>query len=53
MDSLVLIVLGVTATAEAFAVELTGALAAVSRPADVQPALRSLARRYLVVVMMR
>ena len=45
------IVLGVTATADAFAVELAGALTAVSAPADVEPALRSLARRYLVAVM--
>jgi TetR/AcrR family transcriptional repressor of mexJK operon len=45
------IVLGVTATAEAFAVELTEALAAVSRHAEVEPALRAMARRYLVAVM--
>ncbi len=45
------IVLGVTATAEAFATELSGALSAVNVSADVEPALRSLARRYLAAVM--
>lgn len=45
------VVLGVTATAEAFAGELAGALGAVDRPADVEPALRAVARRYLAAVM--
>ena len=45
------IVLGVTATAEAFVAELPGALASIDQPADLEPALRSLARRYLAAVM--
>ena len=45
------IVLGVTTTAEAFAAELPDMLDAVERPADLPPALRSLARRYLAAVM--
>ncbi|GAA4877975.1 TetR/AcrR family transcriptional regulator [Actinomycetospora straminea] len=45
------IVLGVTATAEAFADGLAGTLADVTRPGDVEPALRDLARRYLAAVM--
>jgi TetR/AcrR family transcriptional repressor of mexJK operon len=44
------IVLGVTATADAFAAELPAALAGVDGPADLDPALRSLARRYLAAV---
>lgn len=45
------IVLGVTATAEAFAAEVPGHLGQVQSAADVEPALRSLARRYLGVVL--
>jgi len=44
------IVLGVTATAEAFAAELTDTLATLHDPADLEPTLRSLARRYLAAV---
>jgi TetR/AcrR family transcriptional regulator, mexJK operon transcriptional repressor len=44
------IVLGVTATAETFAAELTDALATLHDPADLEPTLRSLARRYLAAV---
>ena len=45
------IVLGVTATAEAFADGLTEAMAGVDTPAHLDAALRSLARRYLATVM--
>lgn len=45
------IVLGVTATAEAFAVELSGTLGSVGTAADVEPALRRLARRWLAAVL--
>lgn len=45
------IVLGVAATAEAFAADLTEALADVSARDDVEPALRAVARRYLAAVM--
>ena len=41
------VVLGVTATAEAFAVEVTAALDAVGRPDEVEPALRELSRRWV------
>lgn len=41
------VVLGVTATAEAFAVEVTEALEAVGRPDEVEPALRELSRRWV------
>ena len=44
------IVLGVTATAETFAAELTDTLATLHDPADLEPTLRSLARRYLAAV---
>src|SRR3954462_1689612 len=44
------IVLGVTATAETFAFELTDTLATLHDPADLEPTLRSLARRYLAAV---
>ena len=44
------IVLGVTATAETFAAELTATLATLHDPADLEPTLRSLARRYLAAV---
>jgi len=45
------IVLGVAATAEAFADELTESLADVTTAEDVEPVLRSMARRYLAAVM--
>ncbi|MEJ2889412.1 TetR/AcrR family transcriptional regulator [Actinomycetospora aeridis] len=45
------IVLGTTATAEAFTAELVGAFADVRAPGDVEPALRAMARRYLAAVM--
>jgi TetR/AcrR family transcriptional repressor of mexJK operon len=45
------IVLGVAATAEAFAADLTASLADVSDARDVAPVLRALARRYLAAVM--
>ncbi len=45
------IVLGVTATAEAFAATLPAALSDIDSPAGVDTALRSLARRYLAAVM--
>lgn len=44
------IILGVTATAEAFAAALPEAMDGVSDPASLDPALRALARRYLTVV---
>lgn len=44
------VVLGTTATAEAFAAELGAAVAGVSTPAQVAPALRAIARRYLAAV---
>jgi TetR/AcrR family transcriptional regulator, mexJK operon transcriptional repressor len=44
------IVLGVTATAEAFAVELPRSMDGVATAADLEGALRALARRYLAVV---
>lgn len=45
------VVLGVTATAEAFGAELTRELAAVARPEEVGPALRSLMRRWAAAVL--
>ena len=45
------IVLGVAATAEAFAADLTASLADVADAQDVAPVLRALARRYLAAVM--
>lgn len=45
------IVLGVTATAEAFAVELVETLEAVEAAEDLEPTLRRLARRYLSAVL--
>ena len=45
------IILGVTATAERFAGELPQSIATIREPADVAPALRALARRYLAAVM--
>jgi TetR/AcrR family transcriptional regulator, mexJK operon transcriptional repressor len=45
------IVLGVAATAEAFAADLTASLADVSKAQDVAPVLRALAGRYLAAVM--
>ncbi|TCK24969.1 TetR/AcrR family transcriptional regulator [Pseudonocardia endophytica] len=44
------IVLGVTATAEAFTVDLVETLEGVETAADLEPTLRSLARRYLSAV---
>ncbi|MCD2193362.1 TetR/AcrR family transcriptional regulator [Actinomycetospora endophytica] len=44
------IVLGVTATAEAFAADLPSAMDGVPAGADLDAALRALARRYLTVV---
>ncbi|HEY2220918.1 TetR/AcrR family transcriptional regulator [Actinomycetospora sp.] len=45
------IVLGVTATAEAFAADLPDTMHGVSGPTELDAALRALARRYLAVVM--
>lgn len=45
------IVLGVAATAEAFAADLTASLDDVAEARDVAPVLRALARRYLAAVM--
>jgi TetR/AcrR family transcriptional repressor of mexJK operon len=45
------IVLGVTATAEAFADGVAGAMRGVDTAADLDAALRALARRYLTTVM--
>jgi TetR/AcrR family transcriptional repressor of mexJK operon len=45
------IILGVTATAERFAAGLPDAIAGVRDAAEVEPALRALARRYLAAVM--
>jgi TetR/AcrR family transcriptional regulator, mexJK operon transcriptional repressor len=45
------IVLGVTATAEAFALELSPALSDLDAAAQIRPALRAVARRYLAAVM--
>ncbi|WP_285591105.1 TetR/AcrR family transcriptional regulator [Actinomycetospora sp. NBRC 106378] len=45
------VVLGVTATAEAFGTELSTVLAAVSRPEDVKPAVRGLMRRWAAAVL--
>ncbi|WP_433801219.1 TetR/AcrR family transcriptional regulator [Actinomycetospora sp. CA-084318] len=45
------VVLGVTATAEAFGAELTAALAAVQHPEEVVPALRKLLRRWAGVAL--
>jgi TetR/AcrR family transcriptional repressor of mexJK operon len=44
------IILGVTATAEAFVDDLPEAFAGITTPAEVEPALRTLARRYLAAV---
>jgi TetR/AcrR family transcriptional regulator, mexJK operon transcriptional repressor len=45
------VVLGATATAEAFAGDLVDAFAGVTAPEQVEPALRALARRYLRAVL--
>ncbi len=45
------VVLGVTATAETFGAELTGELARVTRPEEVEPALRGLMRRWAAAVL--
>jgi TetR/AcrR family transcriptional regulator, mexJK operon transcriptional repressor len=45
------IILGVTATAERFAADLPDSIATVHTAADLEPALRDLARRYLAAVL--
>ena len=45
------IVLGTTATAEAFAADLVEAFAGVTAPRDIEPALRAVARCYLAAVL--
>lgn len=45
------VVLGVTATAEAFADEVAATLGAVGRPEEVDPALRELSRRWVRAVL--
>lgn len=45
------IILGVTATAESFAATLPQEVAGVRTPADLEPGLRALGRRYLATVM--
>ena len=44
------IILGVTATAEAFVDDLPDVFAGIATPAEVEPTLRTLARRYLAAV---